>query len=184
MLMHPDRRRHRACSGVVTIVRARSPRCAPVASEPVGDSLRTSTLVDTCVDRATARPVMESAIDAVTAMPTSVARRATEPGGRGARLAVDHAPDRGARRFAQARGSARDDGVEDALEVGRRGGDHPQDVGRRGLLLQRLAQLAVALLQLLEEPSVLDGDDRLVRKRLQQCDLLVGERARPGPGRA
>ena len=35
-------------------------------------------------------------------------------------------------------------------------------LGRGGLLLQRLAQLAVALLQLLEQPSVLDGDDRLV----------------------
>ena len=33
-------------------------------------------------------------------------------------------------------------------------------------------QLAVALLQLLEQPGVLDGDDGLVRERLQQRDLL------------
>ena len=61
--------------------------------------------------------------------------------------------------------------------VGERG-DHPQDLGRGGLLLQRLGDLAVALLelgvallQLLEQPGVLDGDDRLVRERLQQRDL-------------
>ena len=35
----------------------------------------------------------------------------------------------------------------------------------------------VALLQLLEQPGVLDGDDGLVRERLQQRDLLLGERA-------
>ena len=53
----------------------------------------------------------------------------------------------------------------------------------RGLLLQRLGDLAVALLklgvallQLLEQPGVLDGDDGLVRERLQQRDLALGER--------
>ena len=33
-------------------------------------------------------------------------------------------------------------------------------------------QLAVAPLQLLEQPGVLDGDHGLVRERLQQRDLL------------
>ena len=54
----------------------------------------------------------------------------------------------------------------------------------RGLLLQRLVdlvvarlKLGVALLKFLEQPGVLDGDDGLVRERLQQCDLRVGEGA-------
>ena len=38
-----------------------------------------------------------------------------------------------------------------------------------------LAQLAVALLQLLEQAGVLDGDDGLVSERLDGRDLLVGE---------
>ena len=69
------------------------------------------------------------------------------------------------------------DGVEHRLEVGRRRRDHAQDLGGRGLLLQRLGRRAlssVALLQLLEEAGVLDGDDGLVRERLQQRDLVVG----------
>ena len=41
----------------------------------------------------------------------------------------------------------------------------------------RCSLSSVALLQLLEQPGVLDGDHRLVRERLQQGDLLVGERA-------
>ncbi len=51
------------------------------------------------------------------------------------------------------------------------------------LLIQRLGDLAVARLKLgvaplqfLEQPGVLDGDDGLVRERLQQGDLAVGER--------
>ena len=39
-----------------------------------------------------------------------------------------------------------------------------------GLLLQRFAQLV-------EQPGVLDGDDRLAGEVLHQLDLLVGERA-------
>ena len=63
--------------------------------------------------------------------------------------------------------------VEDRLRRRWARGDDPQHLGRRGLLLQRLAELAVALLQLLEQPGVLDGDDGLVRERLQQRDLLL-----------
>ena len=62
------------------------------------------------------------------------------------------------------------------LQVGRRAADDAQDLAGRRLLLQRLGQLAVALLQLLEQPRVLDGDDGLVGEGLQQRDLLVGER--------
>ena len=72
--------------------------------------------------------------------------------------------------------------VEHALQVGRRRGDDAQHLGGGGLLLQRLGDLAVALLklgvallQLLEQPGVLDGDHRLVRERLQQRDLPIGE---------
>ena len=60
-------------------------------------------------------------------------------------------------------------------EIGRRGGDDAQHLGRGRLLLQRLGlralELGVALLQLLEQPGVLDGDDGLVGERLQQRDL-------------
>ena len=53
--------------------------------------------------------------------------------------------------------------------VGRRRGDDPQHLGRGRLLLQRLGQLLVPLLKLLEQARVLDGDDRLVRERLEQA---------------
>ena len=82
------------------------------------------------------------------------------------------------RSASQSAGGALDDGVEHALEVGRRRGDDAQDLGGGGLLLQRLGDLAVALLklgvallQLREQPGVLDGDDGLVGERLQQRDL-------------
>ena len=78
-------------------------------------------------------------------------------------------------------------GVEDGLEVGRRARDHPQDLARRRLLLQRLGHLRmglrerpVLLLQLREQPDVLDGDDRLVGEGLEQRDLL----SREGPASA
>ena len=45
----------------------------------------------------------------------------------------------------------------------------------RGLLLQRLGQLARARLHLVEQPHVLDRDHRLVGERGDQFDLLVGE---------
>ena len=85
---------------------------------------------------------------------------------------ADGWPALGARRAGRRSSS---DGVEHRLQVGRRGRDDPQDLGRRGLLLQRLAQLAVAPLQLLEQPGVLDGDDGLVRERLAAARSAVGE---------
>src|SRR5262249_37636960 len=42
-------------------------------------------------------------------------------------------------------------------------------------LLERDAELAVARLQLREEPDVLDGDDGLVGECLQQRDLALGK---------
>ena len=46
----------------------------------------------------------------------------------------------------------------------------------RGLLLQRFGELIGALLQLVEQPRVLDRDHRLVGKGRDQVDLLLGER--------
>src|SRR5205823_12200797 len=50
------------------------------------------------------------------------------------------------------------------------------------LRVQRGGQLAVARLELGEEADVLDGDDRLVGKGLEQPDLTVGERSHLCPG--
>jgi len=55
-----------------------------------------------------------------------------------------------------------DDRLQNRVRVCRRGGDHAQHIGGRRLLLQGIVQLKVALLQLLEESGVLDGDGRLV----------------------
>ena len=52
-----------------------------------------------------------------------------------------------------------------------RTGDHLEDVGRRGLPLQRLPGLV-------EQPRVLDGDHGLVGEGLQQLDVMVGRTAR------
>ena len=78
----------------------------------------------------------------------------------------------------------RRDRLQHRRAVRRRGGDDPQHFGGGRLLLQRLGDLTVALLklgiaplQLGEQAGVLDGDDRLIRERLQEGDLMVGERA-------
>src|SRR6266567_1028347 len=71
---------------------------------------------------------------------------------------------------------ARRDRIEDWLEIRLRPADHAQDFTRRRLLLQRLGQVAVAFLQLLEEAHILDGDDGLVRECLEQLDLRIAER--------
>ena len=77
---------------------------------------------------------------------------------------------------AQCDGTAHDR-VEHRLHIGRRAADDAQDLGRRGLPLEGLGELAVAGLQLVEEPRVLDRDDRLVGEGLEQADLLRRELA-------
>ena len=62
------------------------------------------------------------------------------------------------------------DRVEHRRQIARRGIDHPQHFGRRGLALQRVALFG-------QQPGVLDRDHRLHGKVLQQCDLLLGESA-------
>ena len=47
-----------------------------------------------------------------------------------------------------------------------------QHLRGRGLLLQRLAQIARARLHLVEQPHVLDRDHRLVGEGRDQLDLL------------
>ena len=76
-----------------------------------------------------------------------------------------HTEDRGIERLTQARG-ARGHGIEDGLHIRRRAADDAQDLARRRLLLQGLGEVAVAHLQLLEQPHILDGDDRLVGEGL------------------
>ena len=56
-------------------------------------------------------------------------------------------------------------------DVGWRAADDPQDLAGGRLLLQRLGEVVVARLQLLEQPHVLDRDDRLVGEGLEQRDL-------------
>ena len=68
-----------------------------------------------------------------------------------------------------------DEGFQHGLEIERRAADHLEHFAGRRLLLQRLRQLAVARLQLREQPHVLDGDHRLVGECLEEHDLLVGE---------
>src|SRR5262245_1709211 len=66
-------------------------------------------------------------------------------------------------------------GVENGANLAGRGADHAQDLGRRGLLVEGLTQLARARLYLLEQARILDGDHRLVGEDLQETDLLFGE---------
>ncbi len=59
--------------------------------------------------------------------------------------------------------------VEHRLEIERGTAYNFEDVGGRSLLLQGFAQLV-------QQPGVLDGDDRLARKAPDELDLLVVER--------
>src|SRR5206468_6191530 len=68
-------------------------------------------------------------------------------------------------------GLAQPDGVlgerlEDRLQIERGPADDLEQLAGRGLLLERHAQLAVARLELVEQPNVLDRDDGLVREGL------------------
>ena len=59
-----------------------------------------------------------------------------------------------------------DNGVENRPDVGRRGGDHPEDVAATGLVGQSLLQLAGLGLNLVEQTDVLDRDHGLVGEGL------------------
>jgi hypothetical protein len=62
-----------------------------------------------------------------------------------------------------------EDRLEHRLNIGRRAGNHAEDLAGRG-------EVAIAGLQLLEQPHVLDGNDALVGERLKQRYFLVRER--------
>ncbi|MGH6753454.1 MAG: hypothetical protein ACREDP_14915, partial [Bradyrhizobium sp.] len=53
--------------------------------------------------------------------------------------------------------------LERRFDIGRRGRDHPEHVGGRGLLLQGFAQIFGPLLDLVEQAGVFDRDHGLIR---------------------
>src|SRR5262249_54196734 len=70
---------------------------------------------------------------------------------------------------------ALDDGVEDRLHIRRRAVDDAEHLGGCGLMLQGLAQFSVTLLNLLEQPHVLDSDHRLGGESLEERDMFLRE---------
>src|SRR5262249_54957244 len=83
--------------------------------------------------------------------------------------------------FAQAH-RASSDGIEYWLYVGRRAADDAKDLARGSLLIERLGHLRmrlrqrlVLLLELLEQPHVLDGNHSLGGEDLQKLDLSLGK---------
>src|SRR5258705_8414566 len=70
---------------------------------------------------------------------------------------------------------ALDNGLENRPDIGRRRGDHPQDIAAPGLIDQRVGEVAGLCLYLIEQPDVLNGDGRLVgnkRFRAARCPTL------------
>ncbi len=68
--------------------------------------------------------------------------------------------------------------LEHRLQLTRRTGDDAQHLGRRGLLLQRLAQIVCALPQLVKQAGILYGDHGLGGEVRNQFNVLFGERLR------
>jgi hypothetical protein len=67
------------------------------------------------------------------------------------------------------------DRVEHRLHVARGLADHLENLARCGLLIECGREIAIARVQLFEQPHVLDGDDRLVGEGLEQRDVHLGE---------
>ena len=70
---------------------------------------------------------------------------------------------------------ALDDGIEHRLHVRRRAADDAEHLGRCRLMLQRLAQLCVALLQFFKQSHVFNRYHGLVSEGLEKSDLLLGK---------
>ena len=83
--------------------------------------------------------------------------------------------DRSVEPAAQARG-ARGDGVEHGLDIRRRARNYPQNFTGCRLLFEGDAEVDVARLHLLEQADVLDGDDGLGGKGLDERNFPIGER--------
>src|SRR5262249_7683907 len=84
-----------------------------------------------------------------------------------AQTTSSHLKDRGVVRIAQPRRRL-DQCIEYFLHIERRSADDLQNISSGSLLLEGLAQLV-------EKAGVLDGDDGLVCKALDERDLLVGK---------
>ena len=69
------------------------------------------------------------------------------------------------------------EGVEHRLQIEGRAADDLQHVAGRGLVFERLLEVVGASLQFAIGLGAGDGDDRLLGKGLQQCDLAVREAA-------
>src|SRR5262249_37719083 len=67
------------------------------------------------------------------------------------------------------------DGIKDRLHVRGGAANNAEHLGRRRLMFQRLSQFRVALLDFLEQPNVLDGDDGLRSERLKQSYFPVAK---------
>src|SRR5215472_14891818 len=67
--------------------------------------------------------------------------------------------------------------IEHRLQIESGAADYPEHLACGDLLLQRFAEVGGALVQLVEEPPVLDGDDGLIGKGFNQRDLAGGEGA-------
>jgi hypothetical protein len=67
--------------------------------------------------------------------------------------------------------------LEHRLQLTRRTADDLQHLGTRGLLLQRLLQVAPLGLHFVEQAGVLDRDHRLVGETFQEIDLALREGA-------
>src|SRR3984957_2364922 len=93
--------------------------------------------------------------------------------------AVDAAA-RGAAQF----GRAVRDRVQNGLHLGRRAAYRRQDLAGRRLMFQRLRQVSRLRLHLVEQPRVLNGDDRLIRESLEQLDLTFREGHRFGAAKS
>jgi hypothetical protein len=75
-------------------------------------------------------------------------------------------------------GRVLDEGVEDWLKIERRATNDLQNLSGRRLLLEGFGQVLVASLQFLEQPHVLDRDDRLVGEGLEKLHVRVGKSTR------
>jgi len=69
-------------------------------------------------------------------------------------------------RFAEADSTA-GDRVKDRLDIRWRLADDSQNFRRRSLLIERHSEIAIAGFQLLEEPHILNRNDRLVGEGLE-----------------
>ena len=72
---------------------------------------------------------------------------------------------------------------ENRLDVGRRRGDHVEDLAAAGLVAQRLREIARLSLNFVEQAHVLDSDDRLVGEGLRPTRSVCRRTVRRSCGR-